>query len=238
MAYFHWSILNLVTLPQSLWSRRRRTELLQTWLALIPRFPHCLLRWFLFSSFENEMVPDFIFPGLSRRYALLPLQRKLLLVQLCICWSPLIENNELCVKFGLFSLFLSLSLFSLSVFSLCQPGTNLVKHCRIFFYGSLLVFALMHICSSLTQLLYWLLKPRNGCWALQLNAELTYRRVFQLVDLSDAIWSMNDWLTIETVMQWAPNLDSRISDCNWILNFLSYSVICGSLDVKNRNCTY
>lgn len=59
MAYFHWSILNLATLPESLWRGKRRSQLLQTWLAPIPRFPHYLLRWF--PSLKNEMVLDFNF---------------------------------------------------------------------------------------------------------------------------------------------------------------------------------
>lgn len=69
------------------------------------------------------------------------------------------ENIEVYVsnlaggKLILSSLLLSLFSLCLSSLSINQPGTGLVKHFRIFFHRSLLVSALMHICSSLTRLL-------------------------------------------------------------------------------------
>lgn len=148
MAYLHWSILNLVTLPESLWSRRRRTELSQTWLALIPRFPHYQ---FHVSSLKNEMVPEFDF--ILQVWAEVTLSRLSHSPERGGChWhnsvfvgAHLMENIEayfsnsagMFISFPL-SFLLSLCCFLAVYFflSLClslhQPGTDLVKHFKGF----------------------------------------------------------------------------------------------------------
>lgn len=148
MAYFHWSILNLVTLPQSLWSRRRRTEHLQTWLALIPRFPHYLLRWFHFSSFKNEMVPDFfyflqVWADVTPSYLSYSSEEAVVCIALYLLepsngkyWRKYYVSKLVGVNLfssPSFSLFLSLFSLCLLFLSLYQPGADLVKHFRTFF---------------------------------------------------------------------------------------------------------
>lgn len=135
MAYFHWSVLNLVTLPQSPWFGRRCTE--HTWLAHIPGFPSYLFFESFITTrqcqtiiFSHQACADLYFPS-SR-----PLQREFFRASVFVgvCRWKILAPNSLKMMSVVFSAFILIITF-------------------------------------------WLLKPRNVCWALHPNTGPTKRMI-------------------------------------------------------------